>query len=371
MINKKISFVNLNRLNNRYKKIFLKIVDKSIDNSNYIKGLENLKFEQALCKKFKCKYALTVNSGTDALIVAIKSFNFKKGDEVIMTANTWISAAYAVAMNNATPVFVDINDKNFQMDIDSFKKKITKKTKACVITHLYGFPNEMDEILKICRKYKIKIIEDLAQSHLASYKKKLVGTFGDISILSFYPSKNLGALGDGGAIITNNKKKILECKMYANYGSINFKDPNHKIIGINTRMDEIQAAFLYEKLKDLNNDTNERIKIAKKYDFYCDKLNIKKIENKKNHKNVYHLYPIIIKNRDSIKKKLEKFNISTQIHYKIPIHLQRAFRYLKYKRNSLPVTEKLSKKLLSLPFYVGIKNSEIKKIFFTLKKLLK
>ena len=175
-----------------------------------------------------------------------------------MTSNTWISAAYAIALNNSKPVFVDINENNFQIKIKLFQKKINKRTKACIVTHLYGYPNEMDRIVKICKKNNVKIIEDLAQSHLATYKKKLVGTFGDISILSFYPSKNLGALGDGGAIITNNYKIYNNCKIYANYGSLNFKDPNHKSIGINSRMDEIQAAFLIEKLKNLKKiQTNE------------------------------------------------------------------------------------------------------------------
>ena len=151
MTNNKIPFVNLNRLNNRYKKKFLKIINQSINNSAFIKGSNNFKFEKALCKKFECRYALSVNSGTDALIVAIKSLNFKKNDEIIMTSNTWISSAYAIVLNNAKPVFVDVNEDNFQMDINEFKKKITKKTKACVITHLYGFPNHMDKILEICK----------------------------------------------------------------------------------------------------------------------------------------------------------------------------------------------------------------------------
>ncbi len=365
-----IPFVNLYENNKRYRQKFLKMTNNIIQKSEFIKGKNNLLLEKAISKIFKRNYVLNVNSGTDALIVAIKSFNFKKNDEIIMTSNTWISAAYAIAINNAKPVFVDINKNNFQMDINNFKKKINKKTKACIITHLYGFPNQMDRIKKICKKRNIKIIEDLAQSHLAKYKNKLVGTFGDIAILSFYPSKNLGALGDGGAIITNNKKLFLKCKMYANYGSLNFKKPNHDIIGINSRMDEIQAAFLLEKLKNLKKDTQERIKTAKKYDLHCDKLNIKRIENKKDFKNVYHLYPIIISNRDNVKKKLEKNKISTQIHYKIPIHLQKAFRYLKYKKKSLPITEEISNKILSLPFYVGIKNKEIKKIFDTLQKII-
>ena len=370
MTKNKIPFVNLNNINKNYKKLFVNILKNTIDSSNYIKGLNNKKFEKSICKEFKCNYALALNSGTDALIVAMKTLKLKKNDEVIMTANTWISAAYAVTLNNAKPVFVDINEKNFQMDVSLFKKKITKKTKACIITHLYGFPNQMDEILKICRKHSIIIIEDLAQSHLAKYKNKIVGSFGKISILSFYPSKNLGALGDGGAIITNSKKSYDDCRIYANYGSKDFRNPNHEIIGINSRMDELQAAFLNEKLKNLKKETIERIKTAKKYDYYCDKLNIQRIETKKNYKNVYHLYPILINNRDLIKKRLEKRNISSQIHYKIPIHLQSAFGYLKYKKNSLPVTESVSKKILSLPFFIGIKDSEIHKIFKNLKEVI-
>lgn len=367
---KKIPFVNLEISNKKYKSKYLKILNQILDDSNFIKGEKNIKFEKELSKTFRCKYSLAVNSGTDALIIAIKCLNFKKNDEIIMTSNTWISAAYAIALGNAKPVFVDINTNNFQMDIGSFKKKINKNTKACIITHLYGFPNEMDKIKNICKKNKILIIEDLAQSHLASYKNKLVGTFGDLAILSFYPSKNLGALGDGGAIITNKKNIFKKCKVYANYGALNFKNPNHDTIGINSRMDEIQAGFLLEKLKNLKKDTNERIKIAKVYNDYCDKLNIKRIETKRNFKNVYHLYPIIINNRDYVKKRLEKFNIHSQIHYKIPIHLQKAFKYLKYKKKSLPNTELISKKILSLPFFVGIKDKEIKRIFSCLKKVI-
>ena len=200
---------------------------------------------------------------------------------------------------------------------------------------------------------------------------KSVGNFGHASCLSFYPSKNLGALGDGGAILTNNKKIFNKCLKLANYGSANFKDTNHKIIGFNSRMDELQAAFLIEKLKNLNHETNKRIKLAKIYNKYCKLLSIKNIQEPKNTKNVYHIYPIVIKNRDRVQKKLLKKNIHTQIHYKIPIHLQDAFKHLNYKKGDLPVTETLSKDLLSLPFYTSIKIDEIKYIFETLNKILK
>ena len=370
MTKKIIPFVDLFRTNKKYEGKFLKITRKTIKYSNFIKGKNSSLLEKSISKIFKHKYVLTVNSGTDALLAAVKSLNLKKNDEIIMTSNTWISAAYAVALNNLKPVFVDIDEDSLQMDIKSFKAKITKKTKGCIITHLYGFPNKMDEITKICKKNKIKIIEDLAQSHLASYKKKLVGTFGDISILSFYPSKNLGALGDGGAVLTNKKNLFNRSKIFLNYGSLDFRDPNHKSIGINSRMDELQAAFLIEKLKNLKKDTATRVKLAKIYNYYCDQLGIKRLITKKGYKNVYHLYPIIIKNRDKIKKKLEKNNINTQIHYKIPIHQQTAFKYLKYKKKSLPITEKISREILSLPFFVGITNNEIKKIFKTLKQII-
>lgn len=370
MTNKIIPFVDLFRTNIKYKKKFLKITSKIIEKSNFIKGKNNLLLEKSISNIFKRKYVLTVNSGTDALLAAVKALELKKNDEVIMTSNTWISAAYAIALNNLKPVFVDIDEDNLQMDIKSFKDKINNKTKGCIITHLYGFPNKMDEILKICKKNKIKIIEDLAQSHLASYKNKLVGTFGDISILSFYPTKNLGALGDGGAVITNKKNLFNRCKIFLNYGSLDFRDANHKSIGINSRMDELQAAFLFEKLKNLKKDTKTRIKLAKIYNFYCDKIGIKRLITKKEFKNVYHLYPIIINNRDNIQKILKKNNIKTQIHYKLPIHLQKAFKYLNYKKNSLPVTERISKKILSLPFFVGITNNEIKKIFKILNEVI-
>ena len=370
MINHDIPFVNLKLINKRYKKKFIKILKSSIDQSNFIKDKHNYKLEKEIRKKFNCKKSILVNSGTDALIIGIKSLNLKKNDEIITTSNTWVSSAYAIELNNCKPVFIDVSEIDFQMNCNLLQKKLTKKTKAIIVTHLYGQPNQMDKIIKFSKKNNLYIIEDIAQSHLAKFKNKIVGNFGHLSCLSFYPSKNLGALGDGGAIITNNKIIYEKYLKLSNYGSKNFKDPDHKMVGFNSRMDEIQAAFLNEKIKNLNKDTNERIKLAKIYNSYCKLLSIKNISSPKNTKNVYHIYPVILNNRDKVQKELKKYKINCQVHYKIPIHLQKAFKHLKYKKGDLPVTERLSKSLLSLPFYPGISKNKIHYIFEKLKKIL-
>ena len=367
----KIPFVDLKKINHPFKKKYVSFLKDAINNSNFIKGKNVYLLEKALVKNFRCKYSLTLNSGTDALIVAIKALGLKKGDEILTTSNTWISSAFAIEINNCKPKFIDVNKNDFQMNPKLIEKRITKKTKAIIVTHLYGMPNNMDHICRIAKKNKLFIIEDIAQSHLAEYKKKIVGNFGDIACMSFYPSKNLGALGDGGAIITNSKTNYLRCKSYANYGAINFRNPNHKTIGINSRLDEIQAYFLLEKLKKLKKETKKRIELSKIYNRECDKLGLKYIENNRNSKNVYHLYLIILKNRTFVKKELLKKNINTQIHYEIPIHLQSSFNHLKYKKGDLPITEQLSKNILSLPFYPGIEKKKINYLFKNLKKLIK
>lgn len=368
----KVPFNNLQLSNKKYLKKFQYLLTNCVNSSNFIKGKYNKLLEKLIKKKFAIKYSLLVNSGTDALIIAIKVLGLKKGDEVITTANTWISSAYAIALNGLTPIFVDIDDESFQMDINLFKKKINKKTKALIVTHLYGCPNNMHEINKICKKNNIKIIEDVAQAHMATYKNKMVGNFGDIAILSFYPSKNLGALGDGGAIITNSKFLYQKSKLFANYGSNFFKDVDHKIIGINSRLDEIQAAFLSEKIKDLGIEIKKRNILAKKYNSFCEKIGLKSIKIPHGSQSSYHLYPILIKeNRNLVKRLLLKKGIECQIHYKKPIHLQTAFKYLNYKKKSLPVTEKVADQILSIPFYNGISNSKIKFIFNTIQNIIK
>lgn len=366
-----LPFVDLKKINYFYQKNFIKSLKRAISEANFIKGKKTNLLEKKIAHFFNSKYSLTVNSGTDALIISLKSLNLNKGDEVLTTSNTWISSAYAIALNNCKPIFIDVDINNFQMKYDLIEKHITKKTKAIIVTHLYGMPNNMTEICRIAKKYNIFVIEDIAQAHLAKFKNKIVGNFGDLACISFYPSKNLGALGDGGAILTNQKKLYLKCKSLANYGAVNFRDSDHKIIGFNSRLDELQAYFLLEKLNKLKIDTLKRNKLAKIYDKKCDELNIKRMPNYDGYFNAYHIYLIVIKNRDFIKNQLEKKNIKCQIHYKLPIHLQTAFKYLKYKKGDLPNTEYLSKNILSLPFYPLISKKKINYLFNNLKILLK
>tara|TARA_Y100000591_G_scaffold329459_1_gene358083 strand:+ start:1288 stop:2403 length:1116 start_codon:yes stop_codon:yes gene_type:complete len=366
MTKNKIKFVDLGLINKKYKAKYLNIIKKIYDNSSFIKSKYNSILERQICKTFKCKYSLCLNSGTDALIIAVKSLGLKDGDEILTTSNTWISSAYAISLNNCKPVFVDINEKYLQMDEKLLKKKLTKKTKAIMVTHLYGNPSEMDYICSFAKKHKLYIIEDIAQSQLASFKNKLVGNFGDIACMSFYPSKNIGAVGDGGAIICNSKKLIQKAIHFANYGSDNFKDKDHKIVGFNSRMDELQAAFLNLKIKDLKKNNKVRKKLAKIYDKECDSLGIKRIHVMSQAESAYYVYPIIVKKRNLLMRELKKRGIYSQIHYEVPIHLQTA--YSKKREKDLKTTEKISKNILSLPFYPGIKKKQIDRIFNIIKK---
>ncbi len=358
---KKIKFVDLNKINKPFKKKYFKFLKEIYEKNSFIKSKYNKMLEKKISEIFKSKFCLTINSGTDALIVAIKALGLKKGDEILTTSNTWISSAYAISLNDCKPIFVDIDDKYFQMNEKLLSKKLTKKTKAIIVTHLYGNPCEMTHICKFAKKNNLFIIEDIAQAHLAKYKNKIVGNFGDIGCMSFYPSKNLGSIGDGGAIITNSKKMIFKCSQIANYGSTNFKDKDHKVVGYNSRMDEVQAAFLNLKIKSLKKNNDLRKDLAKVYNKKCDTMGIKRILERPNSENVYHLYPIIVKKRNLLLKKLKEKNIETQIHYEIPIHLQKVYK--KFKNSNLKVTNDISKKILSLPFYPGITKNQIEYLF--------
>ena len=366
MTKNKINFIDLGLINKKYKTSYLNLINKIYDNSSFIKSKYNLTLEKQICKTFKCRYSLCVNSGTDALIIAIKSLGLKNGDEILTTSNTWISSAYAISLNNCKPVFVDINEKYLQMDETQLEKKLTKKTKAIMVTHLYGNPSRIDYICNFAKKHELFIIEDIAQSQLASFKNKIVGNFGDIACMSFYPSKNIGAVGDGGAIISNSKKLIHKATNFANYGSINFKDKDHKIVGFNSRMDELQAAFLSLKIKDLKKNNNIRKKLAKIYNEKCDSLGIKRIHVMPHADSAYYVYPIIVRKRNLLMKELKKNSIYSQIHYELPIHLQTAYKRISKK--DLRVTEKISRNILSLPFYPGIKKKQIERIFEVIQK---
>jgi dTDP-4-amino-4,6-dideoxygalactose transaminase len=336
-----------------------------INNSAFIGGVYVENFEKEFAFYQDSKYCIGVGNGTDALEIAIESLNLPKGSEIIVPANSFIASAEAITRTGHKVVFCDCNNFNYTISIKSLKSKITPNTRAIIAVHLYGHPCDMDKILSLAKKYNLKIIEDCAQAHGAKYKNKKVGSLGDIGTFSFYPGKNLGAYGDGGAIVTDNKSLAVKCKMIANHGRI--EKYNHEFEGRNSRLDGLQAAILSVKLKHLDNWTEKRIKIA---NIYLSELkNIKNItlpKKEKWAKQVYHLFVIRTIYRDQLKEYLQKNNISSSIHYPIALPQLKAYGYLKQGDDKLFANENANN-LLSLPISEHLTIKDVNKIISLIK----
>ncbi len=341
-----------------------KQIDKSIrdvlNGSSYILGKNVQKFERELSNYIGTKYSVGVANGTDAIEIALRAFDISKGDEVISVSHTALASIAAIVSTGATPVLIDVKKDDFTINADLIKKNITKKTKAILVVHIYGKAADMNEILKISKKFNIKIIEDVSQAHGAKYNNKYLGSFGDISTFSFYPTKNLGAIGDGGALCTNNLKLSEKIKKIRQYGWNKFRKA--EIIGRNSRLDEIQAAILRVKLKHLNNDIKKRQKIALIYKKKINNKNIihPKVQNFKEH--AFHLYVLKVKKRDKLIKFLKKNGIICGIHYPTPIHLQPGYKSIIKIRDKLKNTESLSKEIISIPIYPELEIFKVNKI---------
>lgn len=321
----------------------------------YVLGKEVRTFEQEWAEYCGSKYCVGLNSGLDALCLAFKVLGVGEGDEVIVQGNTYIASVMGVTLNSATPVFVE-PDQYYGIDADKIEEKITDRTKAVLVVHLYGIPSEMDKIVDICKRHDLRLVEDCAQSHGAFYKGKMTGTFGDIGCFSFYPTKNLGAFGDGGAIITDNEQIASDVKMYRNYGSE--KKYYNKVIGMNSRLDELQAGLLRVKLSHMDEITEERIRIARRYQEEIHNFKIKKPECRPETKCVWHQYVICCEDRQGLIEYLLKRGVGTIIHYPIPPHLSEAYASLGHKAGDFPITEKYADTVLSLPIYNGITEDE-------------
>jgi dTDP-4-amino-4,6-dideoxygalactose transaminase len=340
-----------------------KAVTRVIDSGNYILGPEVEKFELNLSNYLGNEYSIGVNSGTDALMLSLKALDIKKNDEVILPSHTATATASAVVSAGATPVFVDIDEDSLNIDPIDLEKKISTKTKAIIMVHLYGRPCEISRIAEIAGGGKIHLIEDCAQSLGATYNYKPTGSFGILSCFSFYPTKNLGGIGDAGAISTNNKELFEKIKMLRQYG---WNKARVSIIESNqSRLDEIQAAILNVKMKYLNKTLLERNEIAKIYSDNLGSLNIKIPDTSPNSQHSFHLYVIRIKNRDKVIEKLNNDNIYPGIHYKVPIHLNPSF--MKYSHEKLVVTERIANEILSLPLYPGIKKRDVFRVIKGIK----
>nr|WP_318702818.1 DegT/DnrJ/EryC1/StrS family aminotransferase [uncultured Acetatifactor sp.] len=321
----------------------------------YVLGKEVASFEEEFAAYTGAKYCVGLASGLDALWIAFRVLGIGSGDEVIVQGNTYIASVMGVTINGATPVFVD-PDEYFNIDASKIEEKITDKTKAILVVHLYGQASNMKPIMELARKYNLKVVEDCAQSHGAKFQEKMTGTFGDIGCFSFYPSKNLGAFGDAGAIVTDNPQIAEDVRVFRNYGSE--KRYYNKVVGTNSRLDELQAGLLRVRLSHLKELTEEREEICRNY---LNKIANHKIEVPKVREGattVWHQFVIRCKERDQLMKWLDEREIGTIIHYPIPPHLSEAYAYLGLQRGSLPITEKCADEVLSIPLYNGMERSE-------------
>ena len=331
-------------------KKFVQVLNRNL----FINGVELKKFESDFANFCNREYCVGCGNGLDALYLILKAYGIGENDEVLVPSNTYIATALAVTKTGARPVFVEPKIDSYNMDYTKVEQSITSNTRAIIVVHLYGMIADMDEILSIANKHHLKVIEDCAQAHGAVYKGLKAGSFGDASGFSFYPGKNLGALGDAGAVVTNNEELALKVRMLGNYGSkIKYV---HEFQGINSRLDELQAAFLTIKLDKINVWNEYRKQIAQQYLLRIrnKKIILPCIDKDRDH--VWHIFAIRTDKRDELMRYLNERGIETNIHYPIPLHLQNAYRNMNYSIGDFPVAEEIAKTQLSLPIYYGMEN---------------
>ena len=370
-----IKFWSYNKEYKKYKKQILTNINKTILNGNIFFGSQLENFEKKFIRKYKGKYGIAVGSGTDALLISLKTLNLKKGDEVITAANTAIPTISAIINAGGTPKLVDIGE-DYLIDVNKIKKEISSKTKAIIPVHLYGQMCDMDSINKIAKSKKLTVIEDCAQSQGAKYKDKFSGTIGKLGCFSFYPTKILGAYGDGGFILTNDfnlYKKIKRIRFYGietiqrnKYKNKYYANEN----GLNSRLDEIQASILNFKLDKVDTFINRRKIIAKNYINKLSSTNLKLPNENLNCKHVYHLFTVYHSKAKKIQKILKNMKIQTRSIYPYPIHQMRAYKGLVKNKKRLKNSEKKSKGIFCLPLYPELSSSEINKISSSLIKVL-
>ena len=355
----------------------------------YIGGDEVASFEEAFASMVQASFSVGCNSGTDALILALRSLNIGEDDEVITSSFSFFATAEAISSVGARPVFIDIDPENFLMDLRLIEQAITPRTKAILPVHLFGYPLDMDKLIEIAKKNNLKVIEDCAQAAGSNWRGKPVGSFGDVGCFSFFPTKNLGAAGDGGAVTTNDCDLVKTIRQLAIHGMP--KRYLHTEIGYNSRLDELQAAILNVKLIRLNKWIKQRQEIANNYinklsfiesiklpsisinnnvghswnQFVIRILNDSFVKNKKDNADIF----LENENRDLFKTELQRLGVKTIIYYPIPIHLQPAYQELGYKKGSLPVTEKICNQVISLPIFPELKSIQQSYVIDTIKKI--
>ena len=358
-----VSFLPMEKeLNSDLKEAFNRVLEASW----YIGGKEDAAFEKAFAGYCGLKYCIGVGNGLDALMLSLKALNIGEGDEVIIPSNTYIATALAVTYVGARPVLVEPKIETFNINPTLIEAAINEHTRAIIPVHLYGQACDMDPIMEIARKNGLKVIEDCAQAHGATYKGRRVGTFGDVAGFSFYPGKNLGALGDAGAVVTNDEELAEKVMALSNYVS-DYKY-HHIYKGNNSRLDELQAAFLNVKILHLDRMNEERRHIANRYLTKIRNQSIILPKVEKNRLPVWHIFAIRCKERDNLEKHLNKLGISTNKHYPIPMHLQECYKDLGFEEGDFPIAEEISRTEISLPMYYGMKEGEIEFVIESVNK---
>lgn len=350
-------------------------IQNILDNTAFVLGKAVFDFEAAFANEHSVKHCLGVSSGTDGNHLALWALGIKAGDEVILPANTFIATAWGATLCGAKPVFVDCEHDSYNIDPKKVEAAITPKTKAIVAVHLYGQPADLDPLRQLADRHKIFLVEDCAQSHFAEYKGKRIGGLSDTASFSFYPGKNLGAYGEGGAVTTNNDEVAHKVKMLRDHGAV--QKYNHEMLGHNYRMEGIQGAVLGVKLKHLDKWTDGRRRAAKKYNELLKDFSFITLPKEMNYaKHVYHLFVIQVneggsKRRDELAKFLNDNGVSTGLHYPIPLHLQPCFKDLGYKKGDFPNTEKLAENGLSLPMFPELTDEQISYVADKIKEFFK
>lgn len=345
----------LDRAYLKYQKEFEEKTLEVLRSGWYIMGEELERFEKNYAAWVGTKYCIGVASGLDALILAVRALGIGEGDEVLVQANTFIASVMGISINGATPVFVE-PDEYYGIDAQKLQDKITEKTKAILVVHLYGQACNMDQVQKVCKDNHLYLIEDCAQSHGATWNGQMTGTFGDVACFSFYPGKNLGAFGDAGAVVTNDAQLDRRIRMLRNYGSE--KRYHNKEVGLNSRLDELQAGLLDVRLQHMGEMTSEKQLLAERYTNGIENplIALPRVRTEATH--VWHQYVIRCEQRDKLKTYLEENGIGTTIHYPIPPHMSEAYAYLGYHKGDLPIAEKYADEVLSLPTYYGMTEEE-------------
>lgn len=321
----------------------------------YVLGNEVKSFEEEFAKFVGTKYCVGVANGLDALILAFRALGIGKGDEVIVQGNTYIASVMGATINGATPIFCE-PDEYFLIDTEKIEALITERTKAILVVHLYGQASKMDDVQTLCKKYNLKLVEDCAQSHGAEFKGKMTGGFGDIGCFSFYPTKNVGAFGDAGAITTNDPEIDAKIRVLRNYGSE--KRYYNKVIGVNSRLDEMQAGLLRVRLSHVEEMMKEKIALGERYAAEISNPHLVLPKVRENCTHVYHQFVLRCRERDKLISYLNDYKIGTIIHYPIPPHLAEGYAYLGHKEGEFPITEQYANEVLSIPIYNGMTKEE-------------